>query len=270
MKEIQGKKGTEVIMGINSGVSSVNQPHPNIDVEQELAHVVRSMGGRVLEDEHGSALPFKNSDYYFPGLEIAAELKRLVLDQESDPKAQECIQSKFHQWMEDGTIGVYYGTQRINSGDLPERCQVELLDCFSAPLRRRIHKANKQLKQTLAHFKPEVPRGLLFIVNDGNTSLKPDIARFLIAKILGKDFSTINSVVYFTANLVASSPLTEKDVLVWVHLNRKGVTEPIDASFVMAIFDAWVKRVELVRGESIERIALDRLHIGSMENKPQG
>ncbi|MDQ1091198.1 hypothetical protein QE400_000611 [Xanthomonas sacchari] len=247
----------------------MDQPHPHIDVEQELAHVIRSLGGRVLEDEHGSTLPFKNSDYYFPGLGVAAELKRLVLDQESDPKAQECIQSKFNQWMEDGTIGVYYGTHRINSGDLPERCQIELLDCFSAPLRRRIHKANKQLKQTLAHFKPEAPRGLLFIVNDGNMSLKPDIARFLIARILGKDFGNINSVVYFTANLAARSPLTEKDVFVWAHLTRKSVTESIDSSFVMEIFDAWAKRVELIRGDYVERIVLDGLHIGDMENKPQ-
>jgi hypothetical protein len=245
----------------------VDPPHPHINVEQELAHVIRSMGGQVLEDEHGSTLPFKNSDYYFPELGIAAELKRLVLDQEGDPKAQECIQSKFNKWMEDGTIRAYYGKHKINSGDLPERCQIELLDCFSGPLRRRIHKANKQLKQTLSYFKPEAPKGLLFLVNDGNLSLKPDIARFLISRILSKNFGTINSVVYFTVNLVASSPLTEKDVLVWAHLNRKSVTEPIDTAFIMEIFDSWVKRVELLRNESIELITLDRLDMGSMENK---
>jgi len=247
----------------------VDQPHPHIDVEQELAHVIRSLGGRVLEDEHGSTLPFKNSDYYFPELGVAAELKRLVLDQESDPKAQKCIQSKFSQWMNDGTIGVNYGTHKINSGDLPARCQVELLDCFSAPLRRRIHKANKQLKQTLGYFKPSSSKGLLFIVNDGNMSLKPDIARFLIARILGRDFATINSVVYFTANLVASSPLTEKDVFVWAHLNRKAVIEPVDSSFVMTVFEAWLKRVEVLRGQPIERITLGRLDLGNIENRPQ-
>jgi hypothetical protein len=227
------------------------------------------MGGRVLEDEHGSTLPFKNSDYYFPELGVAAELKRLVLDQESDPKVQNKIQARFNQWMDDGTIGLHYGAQTVNSGSLPERCQIELLDCFGGPLRQRIQKANKQLKETLGHFKPSQPKVLLFIVNDGNTSIKPDIARFLITRILGKDFSTINSVVYFTANLFATSTLTEKDVLVWAHMTRKAVNEPVDPSFVMAIFDKWHKRVEILRDEPIERIVSARLNLGDIENKPQ-
>jgi hypothetical protein len=247
----------------------MDQHHSNVDVEHELAEVIRSMGGWVLEDQHGSTLPFKNSDYFFPRLGLAAELKRLVLDQESDPKVQGRIQMKFDRWMADGTIGNYYGCQTINSDDLPESCQVELLDCFSGPLRQRIHKANKQLKETLRHFNPSNAKGLLFIVNDGNTSLKPDIARFLITRVLGREFSTINSVVYFTANLFATSTQTDKDTLVWAHLTRKAVNEPVDTSFVMAIFDKWHERIELLRGELIERIVSERLDLRDMKNKPR-
>lgn len=243
--------------------------NPVINVEEGLANVVRSMGGLVLEDSYGTSLPFKNSDYYFPSIGVAAELKRLVLDQESDPLAQGKIQAKFRQWIEDGTIGPVYGKVVVDSKTLPEKCQIELLDCFSGPLRKRISKANKQLKETLDHFNPTEPKGLLFIVNDGNYSLSPDIARHLIRRILGNDYSKINSVVYMTANLLGSSPLTERNVLVWAHMTRKAVVQPVDTQFVMSLYDAWHQHVEMARGEPIERISIDNLEQAEIKNRAQ-
>ena len=243
--------------------------NPVINVETGLANVVRSLGGVVLEDSYGTSLPFKNSDYYFPSIGVAAELKRLVLDQESDPIAQGKIQSKFSQWIEDGTVGPVYGRVVVDSKTLPEKCQIELLDCFSGPLRKRISKANKQLKETLDHFKPADPKGLLFIVNDGNYSLSPDIARHLIRRILGHDYSKINSVIYMTANLLGSSSLTERNVLVWAHLTRKTIIQPVDKQFVMSLYDAWHQHVEMASGEPIERNSIDSLDQAGIKNRPQ-
>jgi hypothetical protein len=240
-----------------------------IDVEIEFTQFIRNFGGQVIEDKHGTTLPFKNADYYFENEGIVAELKRLELNQEEDPNTQDKIQAKFNEWIESGVIGPVYGTVKINSKILPERCQIELLDLFASPLRKRIQKANKQIKETIEHFNPKDPKGLLFLVNDGNYTFEADIARHLIKRTLGNEFKSINSVVYLTVNMTATSSLTENDSLVWIHFNRRNIIEPVDTDFVMNLFYKWKHHLEVLRGESIETVVADRQSLESIKFRSQ-
>ena len=185
------------------------------------------------------------------------------------PNTQDKIQAKFNEWIELGIIGPVYGTVKIDSKTLPERCQIELLDLFTPPLRKRIQKANKQIKETIEYFNPEKPKGLLFLVNDGNYTLEADIARHLIKRTLGTEFKNINSVVYLTVNMTATSSLTDNDALVWIHFNRRSIIEPVETDFVMNLFHKWKLHMEFLRGESIETVVADRQSVESIKFRSQ-
>ena len=240
-----------------------------IDVETAFADFVRSFGGEVIEDTHGTSLPFPNADYVFKEQNIIGELKRLVDNKSKDEDIQAKIQAKFDAWMQDGTIGPIYGRNVINSHTLPERCQRELIDVFKPALQRRILEANKQIRETASFLgMPEV-KGLLFIANDGNYALEADAALYLIGRILGNDCSSINSVVYFTVNMFASSPTTEKQVLVWVGANRRKIIEPVESQFIMGLFDAWRRHLEKLRDEPIEKILAEPADVESIKYRKQ-
>ena len=232
-----------------------------IDLESEFTNFVRSFGGEVLEDTYGTSLPFANADYYFRGQNIVGELKRLVDNKSEDENIREKIQAKFDRWMQDGRIPLFYGKRIIESSTLPEECQRELLDVFKPALRRRILKANKQIRETSEFLNTPDAKGLLFICNDGNYALEADAVIYLIGKVLGRNCSSINSVVYFTANMLASSPITEKQVLVWAHITRGKITQAVDPQIVMQLFDSWRIYLESLRNESIEALVSENTEI---------
>lgn len=212
----------------------------------------------MVEDIHGTSLPFSNADYIFKDQNIIGELKRLVENKNNDEDIQSKIQAKFDLWMQDGTVGPMYGSSVVDSKTLPEKCQRELIDIFKHALQRRLLKANKQIRETAEAFGMPDAKGLVFLVNDGNFALEADAVIYLIGRILGHDCTSINSVVYFTVNMIASGPMTEKQVLIWAHANRKRILEPVDSDFVTRVFNSWCEYLGQLRNESIEIIDIDR------------
>lgn len=235
-----------------SGTPSAIMP-PNVDVECAFADFVRSYGGNVVEDLVGPSPDFRNADYLFKSQGVVAELKRLVEDKFEDENIQRKIQEKFHRWMDEGVVGPIYGRVKIESKTLPERCQRELMDIYKAPIQRRIIKANKQIKATLSRLQIAEGLGLLIIVNDGNYALEADAVLYLVNRILGENFRHINSVIYCTVNMFASSPLTPKPTLFWANANRQCVPH-IKEDFLMDLFRGWSAYLANLRGEPIEQI----------------
>ncbi|MFK3648015.1 hypothetical protein ACI2IY_06195 [Lysobacter enzymogenes] len=236
----------------------------SINVEHAFADFVRAFGGEVLEDTLGTGVSFKNADYLFREIGVIGELKRLVSDTTDDAGLQRKIQEKFDRWMEDGTIGLVYGTNRINSRQLPEHCQRELIDIFRPAIQRRIVEANKQIRSTAAELGIANAKGLLLIANDGNFGLEADAARYLIGKAIGNSCSSIHSIIYFTVNMRASSPMTDKDALVWMNLNRRSILAPVDPDFVKRLFDDWLKYLENMLSVTIDPIEADRTDLDTI------
>lgn len=228
----------------------------HINVESAFANFIRKYGGEVIEDIVGASPDFKNADYLFRSNGVVAELKRLVEDKSEDENIQRKIQQKFDGWMNDGTIGPIYGQVRIQSKTLPEHCQRELIDVYKPPIQRRIIKANKQIKATLNRFKIQNGKGLLILVNDGNYALEADAVLYLINRILGESFRQINSVVYCTVNMFASSPMTPKPTLFWANAYRSSVP-CIEDEFLMRLFREWSAYLAELSGEPIEEILLN-------------
>jgi hypothetical protein len=227
-----------------------------VEVEVAFRDFVREFGGEVVEDLVPKSPDFQNADFLFRDCGVVAELKRLVENKAEDAQLQAKIQTKFDRWMDNGTIPPVYGTVRIESRTLPESCQREMIDVYRPPIQRRILKANKQIKATLKRFRIESGKGLLILVNDGNYALEADAVLYLVGRVLGTKFQWVNSVVYCTVNMFASSPLTTKATLVWVHAIREGVSS-VDDAFVMGLYRGWSTYLEKLTGEPVETIQVN-------------
>ena len=175
---------------------------------------------------------------------------------------QEKIQSKLDKWISDGTIRNIYGEPIIQSNTLPEMCQRELIDLYKPNLQKRVLKANKQIKETKTLLGLEQAKGVLFVANDGNYALEADAALYLIGRILCTSCHSINSVVYFTANMYTLNPSTTLPALVWANVSRKNVADPVDGDFLMKLCDGWRNHVSLLRNDLISRIDSDFTNIG--------
>lgn len=230
-----------------------------VNVEKEFTAFIRAFGGTVVSDIVGSSPSFPNADYYFPKERIVAELKCLEDDKREDPNLQQKVQNLFDRWMEDGTIPLIYGDKvTIQSKSLPEACQYELFDVYRPPIQRRIIKANKQIKATATRLRLEPYLGLLFLVNDGNYAMEAAAILHQVRRILGTKFQHINTVVYFTVNMDASSPWTMKSSLVWAHMNRTPL-QSVTTRFTDQVLNGWITHLEKVLGEKIDTHQLSGL-----------
>jgi len=117
-----------------------------VDVEIAFADFIRSRGGEVLQDTLGTSANFANADYLFRSAGVVAELKRLVEDKRADESIRAKINGMVHRWMNEGRIGPIYGTVQLQSKYLSQACQREIIEIFVTPLRRRILKANRQIR----------------------------------------------------------------------------------------------------------------------------
>ncbi len=227
-----------------------------VNVEAEFTAFIRAFGGKVVSDLVGPSPEFPNADYYFPEESIVAELKCLEDNKREDPNLQQKVQSLFDGWIADGTIPVAYGDQvTIESKSLPESCQYALYDVYKPAIQRRIVKANKQIKATATRLRVEPYLGLLLLANDGNYAMEAAAVIHQVRRILGTKFQHINAVVYFTVNMDASSPWTERSSLVWAHLNRTP-QKSVTSDFTDRLLAGWIAHLEVVVGEHIDTYQL--------------
>ncbi|MDO9115056.1 MAG: hypothetical protein Q7U63_14850 [Polaromonas sp.] len=230
-----------------------------VNVEAEFTAFIRAFGGTVVSDLVGASPEFPNADYYFPEECVVAELKCLEDNKREDPNLQQKVQSLFDRWIAEGTIPVIYGDQvTVQSKSLPEACQYELYDVYKPAIQRRIVKANKQIKATATRLRVEPYLGLLLLANDGNYAMEAAAILHQVRRILGTKFQHINTVVYFTVNMDASSPWTKKSSLVWAHMNRTplpGVT----SRFTDQLLNGWIAHLGKITGEEIDTYQLSGL-----------
>lgn len=238
--------------------------HRRIDVEAAFTDFVRRFGGQIVSDLVGPSPDHLNADYYFSDQRIVAELKCLEDNKREDQNIQIKVQRLFDRWMDEGTIPVFYGESiRVKSKSLPESCQRVLLEVYKPPIQRRVQKANKQIKSTAQRLRLDEYLGLLLLVNDGNYALESNAILYQISRILGNQFRNINTVIYFTVNMAASSPHTSKPTLVWAEATRKPLPS-ISTEFMAALFGGWKAHLEVLLGEPIEPVYL--LDVAQLEN----
>jgi hypothetical protein len=177
-----------------------------IIIETEFAKCVKEIGGQVL-DELLKQPKFKNADYWFPKHNTVAELKRLEENLLEKPDFQNKITEMYSSWVKRGLMPKIRGKIKFDLSQIPEKCAYEYIEVVKKRIENSIvRKANKQIRETKEYLGESTAKGLLIIANDGNKLLKPDFMAHLLARIL-KNYSNINSVIYFSANLAVSLPI---------------------------------------------------------------
>ena len=117
-----------------------------------------------------------------------------------------------------------------------------------------LRNANRQIKQSRALLKDDSCLGLLILVNDGNSALTPAMVEHVIARSLRQKFSSINSVVHFSANMPGSVPHINRDVLYWCNWGVKSVRPPVPSAFIDRLREVWFAHHSAAVGETIPEI----------------
>jgi hypothetical protein len=224
-----------------------------LNVEDEFRRFVREFGGVVLKDTLEKSPNFRNADFLFHNEQVVVELKRLVDDKSVSAEILKKISAKFRHWINLGMIGPVYGTTRVESRNLPQSCQTELAEIFVPSVRRRILKANDQIKSTILRLNLRQYKGLVLLVNDGNYAIGPDGVMYFLNRILRNNFSCINSIVYMTVNVFGTSSFTDKDVLVWMPASRPQL-QAVSSEFLERLFRGWLAYYERLVGQHVDLI----------------
>jgi hypothetical protein len=225
-----------------------------MDVEQSFNALVIAMGGELVSELLQGSPAFKNADYLFrkdPKEAVVAELKCLTHDS-SSKASEEKLGKLYARWAAKGLVSKPPAEGfRVNLRELPPVCQRDLWQWLGHYIKARIQKANTQIKETKIHLGLTTAKGLLLLANDGNYSLESDTVLSLADQALGNCHSSINSVIYFTANMAAAMPNVECDLNVWVSASRRA-TPPVSEDLLNALQRGWLAFFEKAIGQQVQ------------------
>jgi hypothetical protein len=178
-----------------------------IDIQKELATCVNAIGGEVLDDVLVNP-NFKNADYWFPEYNVVAELKQLSENILEKNDYKQKLTDMYWRWVREGLVTKPTGNKvKFSTRNIPEKCAYEWVELFKKRLESStVRKANTQIKETKKHLNAPSAKGLLLLANNGNLGFTPSVVAHLLARMLKTSYSSINSIIYFSANHPVSHP----------------------------------------------------------------
>lgn len=189
-------------------------PHEPIDVESSWRDFVRSIGGQVVEDVVPEPRTFENADFLFSSAGVVAELKEIETQFDRSPAFRDGFHSLIGRVMKEdpGWRPLLLG----GSGAYPKWFSHELIRLFRPPLSRILKKANRQIRETKAHFSINTPTGMLVMVNDEFTALEPHFVRTVACDLLVNSYSSIDCFLYLTVNRYVEIEGSDVPRLLWM------------------------------------------------------
>ena len=192
--------------------------YPKIDVPKTFEEAVREYGGVVLSEKLPSSPTFNNADYVFHFEKIVCELKCLTEDN---------IHSPENRARTDQLINDYYKRGLITSRDIneenwskwPRELQTKIYSATTRSIKKRVHKADLQIRETKRELRLDGYHGLVALANDGIVSLPPAAFIHATQLVLRQHFTEIQYFIFFTANLYTAMPGTPYPALFWVGLD---------------------------------------------------
>lgn len=226
-----------------------------IKTEEEFDECVKLINGIKVSDLVGSSPGFSNADYLFNEYNVVAELKCLEEDKIKDSNIRDKASEIYRRCLEENKAPVIvYGAAKISSEGFPEKYKKELIELYRKPIRRVMEKANKQIRETKKYLNKKDAHGLLILANDGHTALDPNHVMWILNETFNRDgFSSINSILFFTVNLIAEHPDINKNLLVWISSDRTQENK-CHPQLLTRLQNKWFKRVNELTGESIDII----------------
>ena len=245
------------------------QTLPRIDVEPELSRAIRSMGGQRVDELLGKKPGISNADFCFSQQRVIAELKCLEVDQLSNDEFVKKTSAIHAKYVSSGQIKqLVAGRRRITTDGLPEEMKLEIARLYATPIIRAIKKAHMQIEQTAERLKDMGPwRGLLILVNNGNTALDPEHIRWSLAECFSTTaLPSIHHVIAFTVNLPSKATYLGMDVHAWISAGVRKEGEKLH-EFARDLHDAWCKHLSNITG-AVASIDASWDAIDGLKNKP--
>jgi hypothetical protein len=250
--EILASEDLRKLAGLVPGQKIFGSPlPPRINVDLEMGRYVKAFGGQLGLDLFGHSPDFANADYVFPQDNVIAELKCLTDDKSEDEDLQKKLEELFELAIRNGHIpDPGPGRVLMETKGTPLAFQRQVYKLISKSLKRRLAKANKQIKQTKARLNRPDALGLVLLCNDGNFRLEPAQWVHAVKVALGNDFSSINSVVQFTVNMLSTTPIMGQHANLWMSGSRPGFTAVSD-EFIHRFGEGWAKHVGQIIGRPV-------------------
>jgi hypothetical protein len=126
---------------------------------------------------------------------------------------------------------------------MPEWFHSDFARLFRPPISRILKKANRQIRETKAHFDVRDPTGTLLFVNDGFTTLGPEPVRALASDLLVNSYSSIDCLIYLTVNRYVEIMGSDVPRLVWAPVYSDRAPDRL-IDFVNSLGSAWYSFLE--------------------------
>ncbi len=178
-----------------------------LDPEPLMDEAIRAAGGRCVRELVGANPSFDNADYLFPIDNVVAELKSLEKDFLRDPTVGEKMHVLYNRWVDEGKdVPIMYGEGILRTDQLPIECARELIGIFKDRLEGTVlRKANRQIRETKEQLNYPDAMGLLLLSNEGNFAFDPAMMAHVLYHSLRAKFSSIEHVIFFSANLAVGT-----------------------------------------------------------------
>jgi hypothetical protein len=179
-----------------------------MNIDESVSRVIRAAGGQLVRDllPTGQNL-VENADYFFPQYAVIVELKRIEKDLNDDVVFREKRNALYHKWVVTGRVAPMWSTVQVELRSLPQDCALELVTLYRERIRRRISKANKQIRSTKQLLGVGNAVGLLVLVHNGDYSVGPESVINLTSRCMNGDlYSNIDNVLYLSDNMLADRP----------------------------------------------------------------
>ena len=228
-------------------------PTAEVAVEASWRDFVRSVGGTVVEDILPKQRQFENADFAFLEASVIAELKEIQTEfslSASFSAGYDTLMRKLVTEDPSWRPALLGGT-----GHYPKWFGTEFVRLFRPPLSRILKKANRQLRETKAHFRIESSTGILLLVNDGFTSIDPFTIRGLSSQLLQNSYSSIDCCIYLTVNRYVAIVGADQPQLLWVptYSDRVASSSPL-VQFVDDLGRKWFNFLEGKIGSFTSRV----------------
>jgi len=222
-----------------------------VDVTKEFSTCVRSIGGTVLDDVLESP-DFKNADYWFAEFEVVAEFKCMSYDLAKDARFTKRAIELYRSWVIRGLVPKPKSDRLVfSTTTLPAACSGELLDLLKRKFESNVmSRANRQIKETKQYLNRPLAKGLLIVANDANSLCPPGVFAHLVARLAKRQHSSINSVIFFSANFPAHMDGMRNRVTFWVDGILRD-REPVPETLRVALQNAWSAQYSKVAGGPI-------------------
>lgn len=210
---------------------------------------------------------FENADFLFRALPMVAELKEVETEFGRSSAVREGVRALIGRVMTEDSN--WRPLSLGGSGEYPKWFSSEFVRLFRPAVSRVIKKANRQIRETKAHFGIGEPTGMLVFVNDGFTELPPHFVRAVACDLLVNSYSSVDCFLYMTVNRYVEVAGSDVPRLLWMPSYSERATDSL-VQFVDYLGRKWhdfletkigaftIPREEVPQGDDNARTVLSR------------